>query len=68
MAKQPRLTAPEAERLLLQAGFSLLRTKGSHYIYGKGTSRIVVPFHGNKSLHPKVVKQPHGGQCPPYGA
>ena len=57
MDKLPRLTAQEAERLLLKAGFELIRTKGSHRIYMRRDKRIVVPFHSGKILHPKVVKQ-----------
>ena len=57
MPKFPRLTAQEAEALLLKAGFVHLRTKGSHRIYIKETRRIVVPFHGNRILHPKIVKE-----------
>ncbi len=57
MSKQPRLTALEAEALLLKAGFFLLRSRGSHRIYRKNNRRIVVPFHGEKALHPKIVKQ-----------
>jgi predicted RNA binding protein YcfA (HicA-like mRNA interferase family) len=57
LPKQPRLTADEADRLLLQAGFALLRTKGSHRIYGRGAERIVVPSHAGKVLHPKIVRQ-----------
>jgi len=57
MSKLPRLTPQEAEVLLLSNGFELLRTKGSHRIYGKGKLRIVVPFHAGKTLHPKIVKQ-----------
>jgi len=57
LAKLQRLTAGEAESLLFQNGFVLTRTKGSHRIYMKGHSRVVVPFHGNKILHPKIVKQ-----------
>ena len=57
MDKLPRLTAQEAERLLLKVGFELIRTKGSHRIYMKTDRRIVVPFHGGKILHPKVIKQ-----------
>ena len=57
MAKQPRLTADDADRLLLQAGFSLLRTKGGHRIYGRGLERVVVPCHAGKTLHPKIVRQ-----------
>ena len=57
MPRLPRLTAEEAERLLLQSGFALLRSKGSHRIYGKGRMHIVVPFHTNQVLHPKIVRQ-----------
>lgn len=57
MAKLPRLTAQEAERLLLKAGFEMVRSKGSHRIYMKGNRRIIVPFHAGRILHPKVVKQ-----------
>jgi predicted RNA binding protein YcfA (HicA-like mRNA interferase family) len=42
---------------LLTAGFELLRSKGSHRIYGKGALRVTVPYHGGSSLHPKITKQ-----------
>jgi predicted RNA binding protein YcfA (HicA-like mRNA interferase family) len=57
MPKQPRWTAIEAERALLAADFELLRSRGSHRIYGKGSLRVTVPFHSGASLHPKIVKQ-----------
>ncbi len=57
MPKLPRLTPQEAESMLLNAGFELLRTKGSHRIYLKGSKRIVIPFHMGKILHPKIIKQ-----------
>ncbi|MCX5803713.1 MAG: type II toxin-antitoxin system HicA family toxin [Proteobacteria bacterium] len=57
MPKLPRLTPPEAETMLLKAGFELIRSKGSHRIYLKEDKRIVVPFHTGKILHPKIVKQ-----------
>jgi len=57
LAKLPRLTAKDAEDLLLKAGFELQRTKGSHRIYFKNGIRVVVPFHSGKILHPKIVKQ-----------
>jgi predicted RNA binding protein YcfA (HicA-like mRNA interferase family) len=57
MSRAPRLTAQEAESLLMQAGFERLRSKGSHRIYGKGGLRVTVPFHSGKTLHPKIVKQ-----------
>jgi predicted RNA binding protein YcfA (HicA-like mRNA interferase family) len=57
LAKLPRLKAQEAEKLLLKAGFEMIRSKGSHRIYKKGDRRIIVPFHASKILHPKIVKQ-----------
>jgi len=57
MPRLPRLTAPEAERLLLSAGFALTRSKGSHRIYQRQQERLVLPFHAGKTLHPKIVKQ-----------
>jgi predicted RNA binding protein YcfA (HicA-like mRNA interferase family) len=57
LPKLPRLTAQEAEKLLLNAGFSLLRSKGSHRIYFKDVVRVVIPFHAGRTLHPKIVKQ-----------
>lgn len=57
MPKQPRMNALEAEKLVLQAGFQLLRSEGSHRIYGKDKLRLIIPFHGTKILHPKIVKQ-----------
>ncbi|MDZ4707972.1 MAG: type II toxin-antitoxin system HicA family toxin [Saprospiraceae bacterium] len=49
------MDAKEVERLLLKAGFYLKRIKGSHRIYFKESTRIVIPFHAGKSLHPKIV-------------
>jgi len=57
MPKLPVMNAKEAEKLLLAFGFVLLRSKGSHRIYKKDNIRIIVPFHGSKSLHPKIVKE-----------
>ena len=57
MPKLPRLTGPEAEAMLLKAGFVWLRSKGSHRIYEKAGRRVVVPFHSNVTLHPKIAKQ-----------
>lgn len=41
MPKLPRLKPQEAETLLLNAGFELIRTRGSHKIYKKGNKRKV---------------------------
>ena len=57
MPKLPRLTAKEAEKLLLDANFSQVRSKGSHQIYCKDEIRVVIPFHSGKILHPKIAKQ-----------
>ncbi len=57
MPKSPRLNAKEPEKLLLQAGFIHIRSQGSHRIYQLNTTKVVVPFHGSKILHPKIIKQ-----------
>jgi len=57
LPKPPRLTASEAEKLLLKAGFILMRSKDSHRIYFKNNIRMVLPFHSHTILHPKIVKQ-----------
>ncbi len=57
MPRLPRLTATDAEALLLKSGFVWLRSKGSHRIYAKVGRRVVVPFHSNTILHPKIIKQ-----------
>lgn len=57
MPKIPRLTAKEAEALLIKSGFTLIRSKGSHKIYRKENIRVIVPYHANKTLHPKIIKQ-----------
>jgi predicted RNA binding protein YcfA (HicA-like mRNA interferase family) len=53
----PRLTAKEAEKLLLRNGFVLNRQKGSHRIYIKTNYRMVLPCHTGEVLHPKIIKQ-----------
>ena len=57
MPKQQRWTAAEAEKELFLAGFELLRSKGSHRIYGKRQFRVTVPFHSGDILHPKIARQ-----------
>lgn len=57
MPKLPRLTAKEAEALLLKSGFVLMRSKGSHHIFFKENIRVIIPFHSGKILHPKTVQQ-----------
>ncbi len=57
MPEYPKLTAKEAEKILLKNGFILLRSRGSHKIYGKNNCRMVLPFHSGKILHPKIIKK-----------
>ncbi|MBE9175502.1 type II toxin-antitoxin system HicA family toxin [Synechocystis salina LEGE 06155] len=57
MPKIPRLTAKQAEKMLLDNNFELLRSEGSHRIYGRQSRRVVIPFHPGKILHPKIIKQ-----------
>jgi len=56
LVRIPFLKAQEAERMLLKAGFELLRSRGSHRIYAFEKIKVVVPFHAGKELHPKVIK------------
>ncbi|EAJ1255050.1 addiction module toxin, HicA family [Campylobacter lari] len=57
MPELPRMTAKEAERLLLQNGFLVDRQKCSHRIYKKYSHRKVIPHHSGEILHPKIIKQ-----------
>ncbi|ARE79789.1 type II toxin-antitoxin system HicA family toxin [Campylobacter helveticus] len=57
MPELPKLTAKEAEKILLINGFSLDRQKGSHRIYIKSSYRVVLPHHSGKILHPKIIKE-----------
>ncbi|MDO8572994.1 MAG: type II toxin-antitoxin system HicA family toxin [bacterium] len=55
--KSLRFTARQIIKLIEEHGFSLSRQNGSHMIFhnDKGT-RITVPKHSSKILHPKIVK------------
>ncbi|EAH8337961.1 type II toxin-antitoxin system HicA family toxin [Campylobacter upsaliensis] len=57
MPELPKLTAKEAEKLLLENGFNIDRQKGSHRIYVKNSYRMVLPHHSGKILHPKIIKE-----------
>ncbi|MFA5793421.1 MAG: type II toxin-antitoxin system HicA family toxin [Candidatus Gracilibacteria bacterium] len=51
------MTAKEIIAVLGKVGFILSRQSGSHKIYkNKEEKRVTVPFHANKTLHPKVLK------------
>jgi len=54
--KLPRITAPEASKVLERAGFLFSRQSGSHKIYkNREGKRATVPYHSGKILHPKVL-------------
>ncbi len=58
MPRYPRLTAGEAISLIERHGFSFIRQSGSHKLYKNSEGkRINIPFHGDKILHPKYVKE-----------
>ncbi len=56
MPSPPRLTAADAETLLVSAGFKYLDRRGHHRIYGRERTRVLVPFDGRPELHPKIVR------------
>jgi len=57
MSRSYKFTAKEIIAIIEKAGFVFSRQSGSHKIYKnhKGV-RVTVPFHGNKILHPKIIK------------
>lgn len=52
------VSCKELAKVLERNGWSLLRIKGSHHIYGKQGSvvRISIPMHGNAALKTGLVK------------
>jgi len=46
------LSGRELARLVERSGWSLLRIKGSHHIYGKpgNPARLSIPIHGSRPL------------------
>jgi len=50
----------DIKRFLSDHNFRLNHIEGSHYFYRGVTNKIVcqvcIPFHGNKSIHPKTMK------------
>lgn len=40
----------EVARIIERRGWQLLRVRGSHHLYGRGTARLVIPIHGNEPL------------------
>ena len=58
MSRLPRITARQAEKVIRKLGFQLLRQSGSHKIFFNGDidKRITLPCHGQRVIHPKIVK------------
>jgi predicted RNA binding protein YcfA (HicA-like mRNA interferase family) len=57
MPRQVRLSAKDAIKLLEENSFIFSRQTGSHAQYYKDGLRVTIPIHGDKILHPKIVKQ-----------
>lgn len=55
--KLPRVSADKVIKVLERKGFFLARQSGSHKIF-KNTEgrRVTVPYHSEKTLHPKILK------------
>ncbi len=53
-----QVSGKEFTKLLEAHGWRLMRTHGSHYIYGKPGSpvRISVPLHGNKPMKSGLLR------------
>ena len=56
MEKEPRMIARKIITVLEKHGFVFSRQSGSQAIYKKENMRVTVPRHGNKILHPKVLR------------
>lgn len=54
---QLRLTAAQAEQLLLKAGFAQAGSKDNHRIYLKENSRFVLPLQTGKILSQNIAKK-----------
>ena len=50
MPRLPVLSGDELVRLLLKAGFQVVRQKGSHVSLQKGSYRTVVPLHDELAI------------------
>ena len=59
--KIKRMKYEELHKIVRKAGWKLVRTKGSHRIYKRGSRTYPVPFHGGKEvgkgLASKVIKE-----------
>jgi predicted RNA binding protein YcfA (HicA-like mRNA interferase family) len=57
MTRLPRLKGKEIIRLLEQAGFRVIRTKGSHIFLRHSDGRAtVVPVHSGETIGPGLLR------------
>ena len=58
MTRLPRITGKDALKALQRAGFSVVRTHGSHhYLYHRDRDVLVtVPIHAGRTLAPKTLQ------------
>ena len=53
----PRITAGQAQRILEHRGFQVVRQHGSHRILRDPLGRrVILPYHADKILHPKILE------------
>lgn len=52
-----KLNSAQAEKLLLNAGFSLMASKEHSRIYLKKNQRIILPVQPTKALSQKIIKE-----------
>lgn len=55
MCKEVRFR--EAERILLNNGFVLLRIKGSHHYYAKGDKKVMINLGLNRMVWQRIKKE-----------
>jgi len=58
VTRLPRITGKDALKALQRAGFSVVRTHGSHhYLYHRDRDVLVtVPIHAGRTLAPKTLQ------------
>lgn len=52
-----KLTSPQAEKLLVNSGFSVAGSKDNHRLYLKSDIRIVLPLHPEQVLSQQITKE-----------
>ena len=50
------MTGKELIKKLEASGWTVLRSKGSHYRMGKGTLRTTIPVHGQRDIGKGLLK------------